>query len=515
MNEIELKFLIGESEARRLRTRIKALQGLESPLAMRKLHSVYFDTADGDLRRAGIALRLRRDGRRWIQTVKAKTTNIGAMQSGLEAECPAPGGRLHLDRIPDIALRSQIIDLTAGHPLTPVCETNIRRTLGTVALNGHAKAELAIDLGAISAGEATQEFRELEIELKQGSVGALFDLTRQLFPEGGLNFSRMSKAARGFLLAREGRIVRPMAPRNAATVPLSADQSAETAARDVLRECFDQVAHNVEVVRALDDPEGPHQLRVGLRRLRSAFLVFGDTICHPELTRLGDEARWLGQKVGGQRDLDVAIVDLLEPEARAHPQESGFGILSGMLRTRADAHRGELRKVLESARTQNFLIDLARFIEARGWLQADDFEQTQRLARPVGDLARDAIGQLWKRTRKRARDIEALDIEARHELRKELKKLRYAIEFFSPVLPAKRVGPFIRRLKDLQQVFGDLNDAAMAAHLLTGLDAPGAGDPDAQRAVGWLLGTRTERADHHWLDAKALWDALRSTKPCW
>lgn len=515
MTEIELKFLIDAKEARRLKSRISGLAGLEAPLTTHNLRSVYYDTPAGDLGRAGIALRLRRDGRRWVQTVKAKTRHQAGLQAGLEAECAAPAGRLDLDRIPDADLRTQVTDLVANQPLAPVCETAMRRILGKVALEGQGRAELAIDAGEIKAGEAAREFRELEIELKEGSVGALFELTRMLFPEGGLNLSRMSKAARGFLLATEGRIDRPLAPRHAKDVTLLAEQSAESAARDILRECFDQVAHNVEVVRALDAPEGPHQLRVGLRRLRSAFLVFGDTIGHPELDRLNGEARWLGQEVGVQRDLDVAIVDLLEPEAKAHPDETGFGALAAILKEKGEAHRAVLRKTLESARTQNFLIDLGRFIEARGWLLPDDFDQTQRLAQPVEALARQALDKRWKRTRKRAKHIASLDVEARHELRKQLKKLRYAIEFFSPVLPSKRVDAFLRRLKDLQQVFGDLNDAAMAKHLFTGPGAPGTDDPQAQRAVGWLLGTRTERAHHHWLEAKSLWEALNDTKTCW
>ena len=515
MHEIELKFLITEKDARRLRTRISGLAGLEGPLTSHNLRSIYYDTPAGDLARAGIAMRVRKDGRRWIQTVKAKTRNLGGLQSGIEAECPAPAGRLDIARIPDAGLRAQVFALVADQPLAPVCETAMRRVLGVVALDGAARAEVAIDAGEIRAGDAAQPFRELEIELKDGSVGALFELTRTLFPSGGLNLSRMSKAARGFLLAREGRIETPLDPRHAKPVALSADQSAESAARDVLRECFDQIAHNVEVIRAKDLPEGPHQLRVGLRRLRSAFLVFRGAIGHPELDRLNEEARWLGQEVGIQRDLDVAIVDLLDPEARAHPGEPGFAVLAAALKQRGDAHRAVLRKALESNRTQNFLIDLGRFIEARGWLISDDIDQTQRLGQPVTDLAVSALDRRWRRTRKRARDIAGLDIEARHELRKELKKLRYAVEFFAPVLPTKRVDAFVRRLKDLQQVFGDLNDAAMAQHLLTGPGAPGAGDPEAQRAVGWILGTRTERANHHWLEARALWDALKDTRTCW
>ena len=100
-------------------------------------------------------------------------------------------------------------------------------------------------------------------------------------------------------------------------------------------------------------------------------------------------------------------------------------------------------------------------------------------------------------------------------MRKELKKLRYAVEFFSPLYPAKHVDPFLKRLKKLQTVFGDLNDAAMVRAMLTGAEAPGVGDPAAQRAVGWVIGASQARAEFGWAGVKALWRSLEETRPVW
>ncbi|WP_287233194.1 CHAD domain-containing protein [Mesorhizobium sp.] len=132
-----------------------------------------------------------------------------------------------------------------------------------------------------------------------------------------MRFSRLSKAARGYLLAEQGWIDPPLAPRNAEDVALDRAQIAEQAARDVLRECLDQVATNVVVIRELDDPEGPHQLRIGLRRLRSAFSVCASVLKSPEMTRLSMEARWLGQEVGRLRDIDMVANNIVRREAEA------------------------------------------------------------------------------------------------------------------------------------------------------------------------------------------------------
>jgi inorganic triphosphatase YgiF len=165
-------------------------------------------------------------------------------------------------------------------------------------LSDGTRAELALDIGEVRAGERSAELSELEIELLAGNASGLFDIALILVPDGGLQFSRLSKAARGYLLAEEGRIDQPLAPRNAQNILLDPAQTAEQAARDVLRECLDQIATNVLVVRRLDDDEGPHQLRVGLRRLRSAFSVYASVLGNAVMNGSDGEARWLGGRSG-------------------------------------------------------------------------------------------------------------------------------------------------------------------------------------------------------------------------
>ena len=358
-------------------------------------------------------------------------------------------------------------------------------------------------------------FREAEVELIEGNVAALYELARELFPAGGLRFSHLSKAERGYRLAREGSIEDAAAPRTARDAGVAAGMTAEQAAREVLRECFDQIAVNRDVVLGHDEPEGPHQLRVGLRRLRSAFALFEPAIGSPELERLREEARWLCQEVGALRDLDVARTDILEPEARAHPEEAGFAVLLDALKAPTAAARKAAREMLNETRAQGFLIDLARFVESRGWLVPSDMDQSRRLAMPVETLAGQALDRRWKGIGKRAKRLDELGVAERHELRKELKKLRYATLFMTPLYPGKKVRAFGRRLRDLQAAFGDLNDAAVARGLFSGDGAPGAGDAAAQRASGWIIGARLARAEHGWSRTRSLWGELREARPFW
>jgi triphosphatase len=515
MNEIELKFLVDPGSSKQLWARAKALKLTDGSPKTRTLRSIYLDTPGHGLKKAGIALRLRRDGRRWIQTVKTGAQLHGGLSQVGEAESPAPGGRLRLDAIPNEAIRNEVVGRINGAELAPVCETIIRRTSCPLSLADGTRAELALDIGTIRAGDRSGELCEAEIELLEGRPDGLFEIARALFPDGGLRFSRLSKAARGYLLADEGRIDPPLEPQNAEDVSLRGAQIAEQAARDILRGCVEQIAANMEVVPQLDDPEGPHQLRVGLRRLRSAFSVFSPVLDSPETERLKDEARWLGQEVGQLRDFDVVAKDIARREAEAHPGERGLETLVDELERKAANQRKRLRNLLVGVRAQSFMIDLVRFVETRGWLMPQDFEQTERLAAPTSSLAVQALNKRWKKVGKRARRFEMLDVEQRHELRKELKKLRYAVEFLSSLFPEKQVEPFLKRLRKLQTVFGDLNDAATVRVMFTGDNFAAPGDMQTQRAIGWLMGACEARGQYGWAGARKLWRDLKDTRPFW
>ncbi|MEL6208533.1 MAG: CHAD domain-containing protein, partial [Pseudomonadota bacterium] len=173
-------------------------------------------------------------------------------------------------------------------------------------------------------------------------------------------------------------------------------------------------------------------------------------------------ARWLGQEVGRLRDLDVAQSDLLRPAATAAPQEPGFRVLIDAVHDRAAAEREQLRATLLGERATAFQFDLAEYIALRGWLDPADHGQTARLAQPFAEVAAAAARKADRRAAKRARRIETLDHEARHDLRKALKALRYIIEFGAVCWPAKKLRPVLKTLKALQTLFGELNDAAMA-----------------------------------------------------
>ena len=116
---------------------------------------------------------------------------------------------------------------------------------------------------------------------------------------------------------------------------------------------------------------------------------------------------------------------------------------------------------------------------------------------------------------KRGRKVRELDAAGLHELRKELKKLRYTVDMLGSLYPGGRTRAYLRALKDLQDSFGSMNDAVMAGEALTGPEAPGAGEPAAQRAVGWTLGTLAVRTLEDRPKLFEHWDRMVETRPFW
>lgn len=504
--EIELKFLLDEAGEARWRERLVAMVGAAA-VKRQALHAVYVDTPDHALAARRIALRLRKEGRRWVQTAKIGRAVVAGLSSPLEAECPAPGGRLSLEAIPDSDIRAAVLDAAAGADLGPVCETAIQRSKAQVAGPHGGMVEVAIDVGEIRAAGRAAPIREAEIELKSGDPRDIYAVAAQLAEGGGLRFSRRTKAERGYALARGGDAVDATPrPVYASALTFRPSQPVETAAAEVLRSCLDQIAANAAAAAASDAPEGPHQLRVGLRRLRTAFGVFAPAIGGPAAETLDAQARDLAAVAGAVRDLDVIGQAI---GANAAPA------LTTDFAERAAAARTAMRARLASAETTGLILDLGAFIEARGWLRRDDFGQTALLARPLIEAAAEALDRRWRRCARLAEDIDGMEGEARHDLRKALKKLRYAAEFFESLWPRKQVRPFLRSLKAMQEDFGALQDLATAEAVLDGADAPGARDPAAQRAIGLALGRWEVRAEADWARARRHWRELAATPRFW
>lgn len=518
--EVELKLETDRAALQRLKKAAPPAGFTVARAVTRQLQSIYFDTPDLALKTARWSLRVRKTGGSWVQTVKASTGVVGGLSTPREHEVPVAGPVPDLTRIDDAELRERLWRLLDGAALDPVFETAMTRTKRVFSGPDGAVIECALDAGEIRAGERAQPLFEAELELKDGPVESLFALAGGLAGLGSARLSRFTKAERGYrLVAGEAG---PAEAVKAGKADVSRDDTVENAFRAILRSCLAQIAANRDVTLDSDAPEGPHQLRVGLRRLRSALKVYGKALAPETREQLDTDARDLAARVGALRDLDVLAAEIVSPALAAAPvelSEPARDRLSRALASRREAVRRELRSHLEGPAVNMLVFHLGAITEGSAWREAARVAHGPEIDAtwdaPLEAFARKAMTRRWKAVARLGARLDELELEERHDMRKALKKLRYTLEFFRPVFDRKTLKPFLRRLKRLQDVFGYLNDVVMAHALVRLVAEETDGDSAPTLAAGYVLGWHDARAALAWEDTRALWEDTRAADRFW
>lgn len=477
-SEVELKLSLSADAMRRIESS-PVLEGhATGPAVTRRLRSTYFDTAGFDLAGRRGSLRVRRIGRDRIQTLKTASDGRHAVSRRGEWENRIAGDEPDLAAFGRAALEAA--GLSVGAVLLPVFVTVVTRRFLPVRwplADGVADIEVAFDRGRIEAGGRREAICEMELELRQGPPGALLDFAAALRALVPLRISRLEKSVRGYRLATGRPIgaVRAVSPRLGGA-------DVEEAMAAVLRHCLAQALANEAAATVEGSVESIHQLRVALRRLRSALSLFRDVVPPAARERWSGEARNLLAALGQCRDLDVLAGELLPPVAGA-VASSALAVLAELAVERRVAALAGLTAALRRQETGDFLLGLGVWIERRGWRDDAAAGVAQGLEEPAAAFAARVLDRRQRKLRKAGRGFAGLDAEHRHRVRIGAKKLRYGLDFFAGLLPGGRVRGDLAALALLQDRMGRANDIAVARRLVEGLVAGLAGT-GARRLAG-------------------------------
>jgi triphosphatase len=447
--EIELKLEFNPSDLGRILSH-PLLEASGTAPDRRELISVYYDTDDGALRKAGVFLRIRHSGSRYIQTIKA-VRSLAELLERSEWEREVSGFEPNLGAAEGTAL-VDLLTPEARATLHPRFETRFRRMTYRIERNA-SEIEVAVDQGEIAAGPRLSQISELELELKQGEKRELFRLARVLGESAPLRLAVKAKAERGFaLLDGSGREAE-----KAGDVEVTPDMTAGDAFRVIARSCLRQIAANKPAVYD-GRPEAVHQMRIGLRRLRAAISLFDDVVAGEDLERIRVEFKWITRELGPARDFDVFGADVIEPLKVAHRDDPRVAALSRAFEEKRAAAYERVTEAVHSDRFRQALLDLAAWIETGAWAMDDEAQ------RSVTELATKDLARLRKKIKKRGPRLRDLSATRRHRLRIRAKRLRYATEFFASTFPGKKSGKrqekSLEALRDLQDDLGALNDLA-------------------------------------------------------
>jgi len=435
-----------------------------------KLSARYWDTADHRLLRWGQTLRYRQasDGSEDGWTLKV----------GAPREATAAGGVLERQELdgrgppdePPPRLAALVLGITRGEPLRPIATLETAREvqlLGAVEVSDD-RVSSSID------GRPGPAFRQIEVEAKgPGSDPLITELSDRLIRAGA---TRTTAAKLETVLGGrpEPEVVVP---------PLRSDSRSEVVVRYALARSVLRLMGEDPKIRAGSDADPIHDARVATRRLRSDLKTLEPYLAPVE--RLREELGWLGGLLGAVRDLDV-LVERMGARIRELP-DADRGASAPILAMLEDDRRRCRSELLEGLRSERYLELLDELIGAsRTPPMADPTDH--RRARP---LLRRVIRKAWRRT---ARAVDRLDRSppdaALHEIRKRAKRARYAAELGRDVF-GKPAGRFAKRLTDVQDGLGELQDAVVAEERLRSLRLPN----DSTFVAGVLVcGERAARA---------------------
>ena len=444
MSELELKLRVPDAALVSLRNALRA-HGAKTV----RMRAHYFDSADGRLARNRVALRLRSEGRRWVQTLK--TAGEGAVHR-LEHEVRVPGSGantpaidLHRHDGSDAGkLLHAALIATPSAALAERYATDVNRLRCMVRDGQGGEIEVALDIGQATAQLRSVALAELELEHKGGPVQGVFDLAFAWIEHGGLWLCTTSKAERG-----ERLLQRQTVPPATKARPPQLEQGVAGPAlmRAVLQSALDQVLANVsDIAEGVTAAETIHQARVGLRRLRTVLR---------ELAALSPTIvpEWDGvlatafAKLGQRRDEDVvaaAVRPLLE--AASAPTLSW--------RTRACADP------VQTVRDTSFQCTLVAIL-ALAHAGAERFAPLSPAA--TRDWLTQRLNDLHHKIAQDGRHFERLELDKQHRVRKRLKRLRYLAELTTGLWPPDNVQRYLKCMAAAQDALGRHNDVAVAA----------------------------------------------------
>ncbi|MBE0532721.1 MAG: CHAD domain-containing protein [Rhodospirillales bacterium] len=456
----------------------------------RRAGSVFFDTPDRQLWSAGVMIEVRSTGQRHVQVVRADGAMIEGARVNLTWENPLPSAEPDPSAIADTRLRRLVTPLP-GTRLEPVLSLDLRRTTRRLVPEEGQEILLILHNGQASGGAAGHPVCEVELFQKAGPPARLFELARAIQADVPLRVATEPLERR---LLRQAAGEMP-AWRKAVPLDLPGEASVEDALALILGHCLDHLTDNEAATRLGDHPEGVHQMRVALRRLRSALRVFRPILPAEPYRWIDEETRWLTQSLGDARDLDVFEDEIVGPVAAAFPDEPAFATLLAALAARRRLARAAARQAIESERFTRLLLDLRAWMAGRAWRNQPVSETASQLFQPITGLATPLLSARFKKVRKSGRRFAELTPAERHKLRIAVKKLRYATDFFSSLYGRKRVRAFTSALQELQDGLGYINDVTVARTLIERLEKE-AGDaaPAVRQAGAILLGWHTRAA---------------------
>lgn len=254
----------------------------------------------------------------------------------------------------------------------------------------------------------------------------------------------------------------------AALQPVGPHDSVAAAGRKLLLADFIRMLEREPGARSGEDIEDVHQMRVAIRRMRSALRLLRPYYRNKKIAPFRQHLQQVARALGAVRDLDVLIEHLQEYRAGlAETEQAVLDDVMALLDARRQKGRAAFVRLVDSKAHRRFEDAFAAFVSPAPSEEASQYD---------GDVTPHQVRHLVPvLLHQRLAVVRAYDSimamatpEALHALRVEVKRLRYAVWFFRDVL-GNQARSFIQELKNMQDYLGALNDSVVAQEVLADL----------------------------------------------
>jgi CHAD domain-containing protein len=478
---------------------------------------IWHDTATGTLERLGLALG---QGRSWrLERLYPETGPHAALDW-----LPAHGAKLiaQAETLPELEQLPEGL----GSQLVPVAAFTGRRREYRL-LHGGRAAEFGLLEGLL---RGVAQDRPASYALLRGAPGAMAQLATELAELVALRVPRAGLAARAIAVGRG----QPARARHLGAACVAPGMSVSEGLGAVIAQLGDAILHWAMLVPAASGPEPVHQMRVAVRRLRSALSLFRRAVADEAggcawLEDLAASLRALAGQLGQARDWDVFLTETGEAVSQAMGGDPRIAALIAAATRRQAAAYAALRGVLASPAWSRLELRLALLPTARPWdtrpeaampeharpesamISTDGPTSPARPEMSLRDYAAHALSRRLRHVLAPGPDLSGLPVERLHDTRKQAKQLRYGIEIFAPLFGEKAVRKYLPYLETVQEELGLLNDRAVAAQLMGQIEGGG-----RAFAAGVVMGygaagqartlKRVDRAWSRFYRATPFWD---------
>ncbi|MDV7104541.1 inorganic triphosphatase [Vibrio sp. TH_r3] len=389
--EIELKFFVASDFSEKLQRKLAETKILQS--SCRELGNIYFDTRDNWLRQHDIGLRIRRFDDVYVQTVKTAGRVVAGLHQRPEYNAE------HSSNVPDLSLHPQDIwpdDKSIEQlqqEIEPIFSTNFTREQWLVGMPDGSQIEVAFDQGVVVAGENESPICEVELELKSGQADSLFTLARSLVDEGGMRLGNLSKAARGYRLAQgyEGDEVKTLA-----LVNTKIEDSVETCFINSLEHALSHWHYHEQIYFEHPSNQALSQISNAISFIRQILTVYGSIVPRRASAILRQELKWLDEELSWLKVADY-IDGLCEDKGHVLRKLDAQKLLLNKLKLREEQfpNQDEMTTLFTSSRYTGLLLDLSRWLMARGWHPFLDEKSKEKMAENIKPFSQHQLDRIW------------------------------------------------------------------------------------------------------------------------